>query len=118
MKQNTRADRRFSCSDNPVKWSAKGERWLNQSAFPKAEIWGAARCGDAGDDVVAKIDLEELCGFGDSDGEAPVGIARRRVAAWVVVDEDEAVGFVLDDGVEDFAGMRDALGEGAEGDLR
>ena len=48
------------------------------SRLAEAEPRLPAVVGGADDDVIEKADLEQPRGFGEADGEAAIGIARRR----------------------------------------
>jgi len=70
----------------------------------------------ADDDMVNETDLHEVCGGDDAFCEVFVLLARAGISRGVVVDEDEAVGLVLDDGAEDIARMAGGVVDGALGD--
>ncbi len=67
--------------------------------------------------MVAEVDLKQACGFGEPDRQASISVARCRIAAGMIVDEDEAVGVAEDGGAENFARVGDAFREAAEGDF-
>ena len=46
----------------------------NDAGFFKAEILASARFWGADDDVIDQIDLEDSGGFGNSPGEAHIGL--------------------------------------------
>ena len=68
------------------------------------------------DDVIDNAKTENLGGFGQLGLQAEVGLAGLRVAAGVVVDEDDAGGAVGDHVCENFARMDGAVVEQADGD--
>jgi len=73
------------------------------------------RCA-SDNDVIDEADLKQFRGFSDSARDAMVGVARRRVAAWMIMDEHEAPGRGGDGRANDLAGMRRGFIERADAD--
>ena len=73
-----------------------------------------AACAVAGDDVIEDGDAEELAGRGDASSQAVIFGARFRIAARVVVAEDDRDGAGQDGGTEDPARVHEGVGEGAD----
>jgi hypothetical protein len=107
-------------------WLAGGEwnlfgNWIvgfsgsNQSCFRKRKIRIMLRGGASDDEMVDEAELEETGCFGEAASDVAVGPAGTRIAGRMVVDEDESVGLVEDDGLEDVAGMGHRLVDGAVG---
>lgn len=69
------------------------------------------------DDVVNDGDSDDFGGLFQSLGDTDVLIAGRRIAAGMVVNDQDTVGGVADGRAEDFAGMDQAVSKSANGDL-
>ena len=64
----------------------------DDATFLKTEINASARSRSADDDVIDQLELNDSDGFENSPGEPQIGFARREVARWVIVHQDEGDG--------------------------
>ena len=74
--------------------SAVGCLIEHHARFGKAEVRQSPGCRRADDDVVTKIDLEQLRSLEQASGQATIRIARGGIAGGVVVHEHDRIGGV------------------------
>src|SRR5438034_177739 len=64
---------------------------LNDPLLAETEIGCAVRRGTADDDVIEETHLQQSRGVSDADRQPAIRVARSRVAARMIVNEDEGV---------------------------
>ena len=53
--------------------------------------------------MIEKVELKDLGGVVESTGQADVGLGGLRITRGVIMDQDESVSGMIDNGFEDFA---------------
>ena len=59
--------------------------------------------------MVQELDLQKASAFGNASCQPEIDVTRRRIAGWVVVNQDEGVGRMADRRLEDFSGVSKAF---------